>query len=285
MSSLPAATTPWPHVAPNQIEAFFASPELATRKDEICDIGRRLWQRAYVDGNGGNISARVAADLVLCTPTLSSKGFMKPADLCLVDMEGVQKAGDKKRTSEVLMHLEIYKAQPKAVACVHAHPPYATGFAVAGVSPPTCLIPEMEVFCGEVPVAPYGTPGTLEMSRSVAALVDQHNTVLMGNHGVVSWAHSIEEAYFKMEILDTYCRTVLVARQVSSQSPLIPAPKLRALLAIKQSLDLPDPRYGLSDAELEARSGWRPAHAAVSDAATEALVRRITDDVVRALRR
>jgi L-fuculose-phosphate aldolase len=147
------------------------------------------------------------------------------------------------------------------------------------------MIPEMEVFCGEVPVAPYGTPGTLAMSQSVAALVGQHNTVLMGNHGVVSWAHSIEEAYFKMEILDTYCRTVLVARQVSSQPQLIAAAKLRELLTIKQSLGLPDARYGLGDTELEARSGWRPAPAAVSDAETEALVRRITDEVVRALRK
>ena len=97
--------------------------------------------RAYVDGNGGNISVRVATDLVLCTPTLVSKGFMQPADLALVDMEGTMVAGDKRRTSEVLMHLEIYAAQPTAEACVHAHPPCATGYAVGGVSPPAAWSP------------------------------------------------------------------------------------------------------------------------------------------------
>jgi len=280
-----SSPTEWPQVAPHQIAAFFASPDLGGRKDEICDIGRRLWQRGYVDGNGGNISVRVATDLVLCTPTLVSKGFMQPADICLVDMDGVQKAGVKKRTSEMLLHLEMYKAQPAAVACVHAHPPYATGFAVAGVSPPTCMVPEMEVFCGEVPVAPYGTPGSLEMSRAVAALVGQHNTVLMGNHGVVSWGQSVEDAYFKMEIVDAYCRIVLVARQVSSQPNVIPAPRLRELLTTKQTLGMPDARFGLSEGELDARSGWQPASASASDADTEALVRRITDEVVRALRR
>jgi L-fuculose-phosphate aldolase len=280
---LPAAQTEWPQVAPNQIESFFASPEVSARKDEICDIGRRLWQRAYVDGNGGNISARVAADLVLCTPTLTSKGFMKPADLCLVDMAGVQKAGIKKRTSEVLLHLEMFKAQPAAMSCVHAHPPYATGFAVAGVSPPSCMVPEMEVFCGEVPVAPYGTPGTIEMSRTVAALVGKHNTILMGNHGVVSWGQSIEDAYFKMEIIDAYCRIVMVARQVASEPNLIPAPKLRELLTIKQTLGMPDSRFELNEGELDDRAGWRPELA--SDTDTEALIRRITDEVVRALRK
>ena len=96
-------------------------------KEQICEIGRRLWQRAYVDGNGGNIAIRVGEDIALCTPTLVSKGFMKPEDMCLVDFEGNQLAGVKKRTSEILMHLQIMKRQPKAVATCHCHPPYAHG--------------------------------------------------------------------------------------------------------------------------------------------------------------
>jgi L-fuculose-phosphate aldolase len=278
-------STEWLHVnvESDQVDAFFASPKLAALKDEICDIGRRLWQRAYVDGNGGNISARVAANLVLCTPTQVSKGFMKPADLCLVDMEGNQKAGSKKRTSEVLMHLEIYKAQPAALACAHAHPPYATGFAVAGVTPPMSLLPEMELFCGAVPLAPYSTPGAPEIGRAVAALVGQHTTVLMGNHGAVSWGKSVEDAYFKMEIIEAYCRTALVARQVSSQPNVISTPQLRELFAIKQSLGMPDPREKLSDNDLDARAGWKAT--SPSDAQTEALVQRITEEVLRALRK
>src|SRR2546430_42555 len=179
----------------SEIDAYFSSPQVQKLKEQICDIGRRLWQRAYVDGNGGNIAVRVGEDIALCTPTLVSKGFMKPEDICLVDFEGSQFCGAKNRTSEILMHLQIMKRQPRAVATVHCHPPYSTGFAVAGLAPPTCMIPEYEVFAS-VAVAPYRTPGTPEMGKLVADLTDQHNTILMANHGVVAWSHNnVEDAY------------------------------------------------------------------------------------------
>src|SRR5437899_2408075 len=167
-----------------EIDAFFKSAAVEELKRQLCDIGRRLWQRAYVDGNGGNIAIRVGEDIALCTPTLVSKGFMKEEDMCLVDLEGNQlcSGNGKKRTSEILMHLQIMKRQARAVATVHCHPPYSTGFAVAGVEPPTCMIPEYEVF-SSVAIAPYRTPGTPEMGQLVADLVDKHNTILMANHG------------------------------------------------------------------------------------------------------
>src|ERR1044071_4126822 len=212
-AAAPAASAPPKEVtatsSKQDLENYFNSPPLQPFKEQICDIGRRLWQRAYVDGNGGNLAIRVGDDLVLCTPTLVSKGFMQPSDLCLVDLEGNQLAGSKKRTSEILMHLQMMKRQPKAVATVHCHPPYSTGFAVAGVAPPTCMVPEFEVFCA-VAVAPYRTPGTPEMGKLVADLVEEHNTILMANDGVVSWSHlNVEDAYFKMEILEPYCPPVL----------------------------------------------------------------------------
>jgi L-rhamnose isomerase len=228
--------------AAGEAERLYRSPEVHAHKERICDIGRRLWQRAYVDGNGGNISVRVSDDLVLCTPTLVSKGFMTPDDLCLVDMEGAQRAGAKKMTSEVLMHLAIYRAQPLARACVHAHPPHATGFAVSYVQPTSCLVPEMEVFCGEIPIAPYFTPGTPPVGESVARLCDRHNTVLMGNHGAVAWGFDVQDAYFKMEILESYCRTVLVAAQLGGPTRFTPE-QLRDLLAIKRRLGIPDGRH------------------------------------------
>jgi len=234
-----------PVIAPDQVETFFASLELEALKREICDIGRRLWQRAYVDGNGGNISVRVAKNLVLCTPTLVSKGFMKPEDLALVDLEGTMIAGGKRRTSELLMHLAIFAEQPKAKAVVHAHPPTATGYAVCGIQPPANMIPEMEVFIGQVGVAPYMTPGSHEMGEAIARLAVQHNTVLMANHGVVAWGFGIEDAYFKMEILEAYCKTMLVTAQLSQlgSAPNTIAPaKVKELLAIKQTLGIPDPR-------------------------------------------
>jgi L-fuculose-phosphate aldolase len=273
-----------------ELEAYFNSAPAHALKEQLCDIGRRLWQRAYVDGNGGNIAIRAGEDIALCTPTLVSKGFMKPEDMCLVDFEGNQLCGTKKRTSEILMHLEIMKRQPKAVATCHCHPPYSTGFAVAGVMPPTCMIPEFEVFAS-VAIAPYRTPGTPEMGKLVADLVDKHNTILMANHGVVSWSHNnLEDAYFKMEILEAYCRTVLVTAQLGRPAKTMTAPQLQDLLKIKQSLGIPDPRHGLKECELCDNDEWRPGVAcalppgpdvAVSfDAEAEAAVKAITDQIL-----
>ncbi len=276
-----------------EIEAFFNSAAIHELKLQICDIGRRLWQRAYVDGNGGNIAIRVGDDIALCTPTLVSKGFMKPEDMCLVDLEGNQLAGRMRRTSEILMHLQIMKRQPRAVATVHCHPPYSTGFAVAGVQPPTCMIPEFEVF-SSVAIAPYRTPGTPEMGKLVADLVDKHNTILMANHGVVAWSHNnLEDAYFKMEILEAYCRTVLVASQLGKPVNTMTPEQLQDLLKIKQSLGIPDPRHGLKECELCDNEGWRPGVTCAvprpsangngnvaPDPEAEALVRTITDQIL-----
>jgi len=274
----------------SELEAFFNSAYCHELKQQLCEMGRRLWQRAYVDGNGGNIAIRVGEDIALCTPTLVSKGFMKPGDMCLVDFEGNQLAGVKKRTSEILMHLQIMKRQPKAVATVHCHPPYATGFAVAGIEPPTCMVPEYEVFAS-VAIAPYRTPGTPEMGQLVADLVDKHNVILMANHGVVSWSHNnVEDAYFKMEILEAYCRTILVAAQLGKPANTMTATQLQDLLKIKQSLGIPDPRHGLKECELCDNNEWRPgiacqvpgpeAAAAELDGEAEATVKAITDQIM-----
>lgn len=292
----PGATAVTSRSSKAELEAFFNSPALHELKLQICDIGRRLWQRAYVDGNGGNIAIKVGEDVVLCTPTLVSKGFMKPEDLCLVDMEGNQLAGTKKRTSEILMHLQIMKRQPRAVASVHCHPPYSTAFAVVGMEPPTCMIPEYEVFAS-VAVAPYRTPGTPEMGKLVADLSDKHNTILMANHGVVTWSHNnVEDAYFKMEILEAYCRTVLVASQLGKPAQTMTPKQLQDLLKIKESLGIPDPRFGLKECELCDNDGWRPgvmcsvpANAGnesgpAPDPDAEALVKTLTDQILARLK-
>jgi len=279
-----------------EIDSFFNSPRIEELKRQLCDIGKRLWQREYVDGNGGNLAIRVGEDIALCTPTLVSKGFMQPDDMCLVDLEGNQlcSGNGKKRTSEILMHLQIMKRQPRAVATVHCHPPYSTGFAVAGIEPPTCMIPEYEVF-SSVAIAPYRTPGTPEMGKLVADLVDKHNTILMANHGVVAWSHNnVEDAYFKMEILEAYCRTVLVASQLGKPVKTMTAAQLQDLLKIKQSLGIPDPRFGLKECELCDNDEWRPGVTCAigngapqtdetvkdGDAEAEALVQAITDQIM-----
>lgn len=307
LDALPAAAAPAGRNGSNlrgdsEVERIFNSPEARKIKEEICDIGRRLWQRAYVDGNGGNISYRIGENLALCTPTLVSKGFMKPEDICLVDLDGNQKAGVKKRTSEILMHLQIMKAQPKAKAVVHCHPPYATGFAVAGVKPPTCMIPEIEVFIGEVPIAPYMTPGTPELGKHIASMTEHHNTILMANHGVVAWSNTVEDAYFKMEIVEAYCRTVLVAAQLGQPLKTFKAEHLQDLLTIKKTLDIPDRRHGLKECELCDNDEWRPGVSCAipprndngngngsaprdTDDEAERLVHSVTDQILQQLKR
>src|SRR5215469_15976682 len=277
-----------------ELEAFFNSPYALNLKEQICDMGRRLWQRAYVDGNGGNMAIRVGDDIAICTPTLVSKGFMKQEDMCLVDFEGNQLCGVKKRTSEILMHLQIMKKQPKAIATCHCHPPYSTGFAVAGIEPPTCMIPEYEVF-SSVAIAPYRTPGTPEMGKLVSDLVDKHNVILMANHGVVSWSHNnIEDAYFKMEILEAYCRTILVASQLGRPVGTMTPAQLQDLLKIKQSLGIPDPRHGLKECELCDNAEWRPGVSCQVpakdtptigfDSEAEAAVQAITEQIMGRLK-
>jgi L-fuculose-phosphate aldolase len=272
------------------LEAFFNSPYAHNLKEQICDMGRRLWQRAYVDGNGGNMVIRAGEDIAICTPTLVSKGSLKPEDMCLVDFEGNQLCGVKKRTSEILMHLQIMQKQPRAIATCHCHPPYATGFAIAGLVPPTCMIPEYEVFVS-VALAPYRTPGTPEMGRLVAELVDKHNAILMANHGVVTWSHNnIEEAYWRMEIVESYCRNLLVAAQLGKTPNTFTPNQLQDLLKIKQSLGYVDPRYGMKECELCDNAEWRPGVTCAVDAnektadgfdpEAETAVKAITDQIL-----
>ena len=222
----------------SELKRFFESRKCRSIKAQMCDIGRRMWQREYVEGNGGNIAVRVAPDLALCTPTMISKGFMTPEDLCLVDLDGNQICGSRKRTSEILMHLQMMQRQPKAMATCHAHPPHATAFALIGEAPPTRHLPEFEVFC-TLGVAPYRTPSSPDMGRLVADLVDRCNTILMTSHGVVTWSsQDLEEAYWRMEILESYCRTILAARQLGKPLKTFNATQMAELRRLKKSFGL-----------------------------------------------
>src|SRR5487761_1013236 len=222
--------------------AAFHSPEADLAKQEIVSAGKKLWERQYVDGNGGNISYRIAPNWVICTPTLLSKGDLTPNDLSLVDLENNLLCGDRPKTSEILLHLEIYKAVPEAKAVIHCHPPYATAHAVAGVIPQGNLIPEQEVFVGPLALAPYETPGTHAFAKTVLPYVKNHNTILLANHGIVCWADTVTHAEWYVEVVDTYCKTVMIASQLRPKLNEIPPDKIADLLAIKKKWGLPDPR-------------------------------------------
>jgi L-fuculose-phosphate aldolase len=223
-------------------QKLFNSPEAERIKKEICDIGRRIWAREYCDGNGGNISARLGPDRFIITPTGVSKGFMTPEMLSMVDIKGNQLAGSWKRSSEFTTHAAIYETTPEAASVCHAHPVHAGAFAIKELQPPARLIPELEVFVGQVAVAGYQTPGSPEIAASIRPLAPQHQSIIMGCHGVICWGKSVEDAYFKMEITDAYCRTIILAQSLPGAAS-IPCEKMDDLLKIKKSMGLPDNRY------------------------------------------
>lgn len=183
-------------------------------KEQICDIGRRLYNKGFAAANDGNISIRLNDRELLCTPTMVSKGFLKPEDICKVDYEGKQLAGTRKRSSEILLHLAVYKNRPDVNGVVHCHPPHATAFAVAHEPIPKCVLPEVEVFLGEVPIAKYATPGDQRLPNTIIPYVKDCNTILLANHGTVSWGPTLELGYFNTEIIDAYCRILLLAKQL-----------------------------------------------------------------------
>src|SRR5436305_6744535 len=208
-------------------------------KEQMCDIGRRIWLKGFCAGNEGNHSYRIGENRILCTPTGISKGNLKPDDICTVDMEGKQISGKRKRTSEINLHLAIYKARPDVKAVIHSHPPHATAFAVAGVDLPTCIHPEAEVFPGAVKTAKYVTPGDMRLGESIQPFVKDSNTILLQSHGVVCFHADIEQCYYNLEIVDAYARILILAKQVGSIRPLS-GDEMKDLLELKGLFGMKD---------------------------------------------
>ncbi|MES2222982.1 MAG: class II aldolase/adducin family protein [Acidobacteriota bacterium] len=269
-------------------QQIFNSPEANALKEEILRVGKKLWERQYVDGNGGNISVRLSPHYVLCTPTLCSKGDLCMDDFSLVDLDNCQICGDRPQTSEILLHLEIYKLVPAAKAVIHCHPPYATAHAVAGVVPQGNLIPEQEVFIGPVALAPYETPGTRAFAKTVLPFVQDHNTVLLANHGIVCWADTVTHAEWYVEVVDTYCKTIMIASQLRPKLNEIPPDKILDLLSIKKRLGLPDPRLKRSVDPIEASPAMTqsvaPTSRKLTNYETDELIHRLTEEVTAFLR-
>ncbi len=210
-------------------------------KQDICDIGRRIYNRQFAAANDGNITVRVGENEVLCTPTLHCKGFLKPEDISLVDMTGKQISGRKKRSSEALLHLEIYRQRADIRSVVHCHPPHATAFAIAREPIPQCILPEVEVFLGDVPITKYETPGGQAFADTIIPFVKKTNVMILANHGTVSYGETVEQAYWWTEILDSYCRMLMLARQLGHVAYLSEG-KSRELLDLKDQWGYKDPR-------------------------------------------
>jgi L-fuculose-phosphate aldolase len=227
-------------------------------REQMCEIGRRVYNKGFAAANDGNISLRLSEDRVLCTPTRVSKGFMKPADLCIVDLDGKQVSGKRKRSSEILLHLTIMKARPDVRSAVHCHPPHATAFAVAREPIPKCVLPEIEVFLGEVAISPYETPGSQSFADTVLPYVKDTDTILLANHGTITYGADLEDAYFKTEIIDAYCRILILAKQLG-RVHYYSDEKAAELIRLKPGLGIPDPRLerGLENCDLCGNSLFR----------------------------
>jgi L-fuculose-phosphate aldolase len=231
-------------------------------KQEICEIGDRLYKRGFAAANDGNITYRISEKEVVCTPTMICKGFMKPDDLCVVDMEGKQLAGKRKRTSEVMLHLAIMKERPDVKSVVHCHPPHATAFGVAREPIPMCVLPEVEVFLGEVPTTRYEIPGGKEFAATILPFVKKSNVIILANHGTVSYGESVERAYWWTEVLDAYCRILMLSKGLGRVN-YFTEPEAKALLDLKGKWGFTDPRNEMKNCDICAndvfRDSWKEA--------------------------
>lgn len=204
-------------------------------KTQICEIGKRIYNKGFVAANDGNISVRIDEDSFLVTPTGVSKGFMTPEMLIKVDGEGNVLEGTHKPTSEIKMHLRVYKERPEINSVVHVHPPYATAFAIAGVSLNQATMPESIVILGTIPLAEYGTPSTEEIPNAISQYVHDHNGVLLENHGALTWGQNIDQAYFLMESLEFCAKVNWIARQINGDRELSIA-NVERLINLKQQM-------------------------------------------------
>ena len=184
------------------------------------------------------------------------KGFMKPDDLCVVDMEGKQIAGQRKRTSEIKLHLAIMKERPEIKSVVHCHPPHATAFGIAREPVPQCVLPEVEIFLGDVPITKYEIPGSQEFADTILPFVHKSNVIILANHGTVSFGETVEKAYWWTEILDAYCRMLMLARGLGRVN-YFTEPEAKALLDLKQKWGFKDPRLEMKNCDICANDVFR----------------------------
>jgi L-fuculose-phosphate aldolase len=224
---------------------------------DIVEVGRRLHARAYVASNDGNISVRLDDGRLLTTPKGVSKGFMTPDMIVTTDLEGRKLAGDREPSSELLMHLAVYENRPEIGAVVHAHPPTATGFAVAGIPLDRAVLAEVVTTLGSIPIADYGTPSTQELADGIRKYIKIHDGLLLANHGALTIAGELFAAYYRMETIEHFARISLVARTLGrerllSREEVMRLQDLRGMYGIAAPAPIcPEPGDGTSEAECQ----------------------------------
>lgn len=224
-------------------------------KEEICEIGKRIYARGMVASNDGNISVKLNEHEYLCTPTGVSKGFMTPEYICKVDEHcNVLEANKGFRpSSEVKMHMRVYRERPDVKSVVHAHPMYATAFAIAGIPLTKPIMPEAVIFLGGVPIAEYGTPSTEEIPDAVSKYLPYFDAVLLANHGALTYGESLLNAYHKMESVEFYAQLMFLSMQLGGPK-VLDEKKVEKLYEIRQKFNVqgrhPSQLYAAGQTEL-----------------------------------
>jgi len=208
--------------------------EWETRND-IVEVGKRMYAKGFVAANDGNISVRLSDDAVMITPSGVSKGYMNPEDMVITDMQGQVLKGSKKPSSEIRMHLEVYKNRPDVYAACHAHPQKATAFAVARVVCEKAVLPEAVVSLGNIALADYATPGTQQLPDSIRDIVKTTDAILLANHGALTVGSDVFDAYYKMETLEHYASIILYARLLGGERELTPQ-QVSELLRVRREV-------------------------------------------------
>lgn len=213
----------------------------------ICEIGRRIYEKGFVAANDGNLSIKVSDDRVLVTPTGVSKGFMTPEMILLSDMNAntIDNTTEYRLSSEFKMHLQVYRDRPDAGAIVHAHPPFATAFAVCGMGLCDRILPEALLILGDIPLAPYATPSTQEVPDSVAGMFERHDAVLLQNHGALTVGPELMNAYFKLETLEHLAKVDFFARQLGAPRVLTES-ETQKIMDVRNKMSLPG-KHPLAD--------------------------------------
>ncbi len=209
-------------------------------RELMCDIGRRVYQNGFVAANDGNFSVKISENEFICTPTGISKGFMKPHMLCKIDKDGniLEREEDYRPSSEIKMHLKIYEKRKDVNSIVHAHPPYATAFAIAGMPLMDPIMPEAVIGLGGVPLAEYGTPSTDEIPDAIEKYLDYYDALLLENHGALTYSYDLIHAYYKMESLEYYAKLLFLTRQLGG-AKVLGEEQVEKLYEIRRSMNLP----------------------------------------------
>ncbi|WP_068792355.1 class II aldolase/adducin family protein [Brevibacillus laterosporus] len=217
--------------------AYKQMKDEAKIKQDICEIGRKVYEKGFGAANDGNISVRLSANEIWITPTGVSKGALQPDMLVKVNLQGEVLEGGLQPTSEMKMHLKVYEMRPDIGGIVHVHPPYATAFAIAGIPLDFATLPESVVLLGTIPLAKYATPSTHALPESIAPHIMNHQGVLLENHGALTWGKDLQTAYYLMESLEFTAKINWIASQMNGARELS-VERVQELVALREKMGL-----------------------------------------------